>query len=102
MLDDPIVPAELYTAAYIYITRACGRCFRFFLPGLFPPLPLFDRCTITTHPGYFDPCRLQREEGGRESNSTLPCFSNSRSFDRREIFLAKKNAARELFISFVA
>lgn len=41
MLDDPIVPAELYTAVFIY--ASLWSMFPIFLPGLFPslPLPLF-------------------------------------------------------------
>lgn len=38
MLDDPIVPAELYTAVFIY--ASLWSMFPIFLPGL-SPLPLF-------------------------------------------------------------
>lgn len=38
MLDDPIVPAELYTAVFIY--ASLWSMFPIFLPGLFPPPPL--------------------------------------------------------------
>lgn len=100
MLDDPIVPAELYTAAYIYITRACGRCFRFFLPGLFPPLPLFATVGVRLRRIQDTLIRVDyrgRKEGGRATRHcrAFPTLDPSIG----EKFFSRKKMQHESFLS---